>query len=81
MGIQPFTDRDLGDLALLIQHDPPLGQIQIERITSGPRLRQAFPGGPKIAEVFVGITLVDTRLRLFIGDHFGDADDGAGETP
>ena len=53
--------------------------------SSGSRLCaggfERAPAGPQVLEVLLRLALVDPRLRLFIGDHLGDPDDGAGEAP
>ncbi len=34
VGIEPFADRDLGDLAVLVEHHAALGQFQLQRVAA-----------------------------------------------
>ncbi len=46
MRIEPFARRDREDPALLVEHDPALGQVEIERGALVARLGERRPAGP-----------------------------------
>jgi len=52
-----------------------------ERIARLPRGVEQLPAVPQMLEVFGRAAVVDARLRVLIGDDFGNLDNGAGKVP
>ena len=81
VSIEPFAHGDLGDAALLVEHDASFWQFQLERIARLAGLEERAPGGPEVLQVPIRVARVDPRLRVLVGDDFGDAEERAGEAP
>ena len=45
--VEPVARRDRGDPALLVEHHPALGQVELERVALLPRREQRAPAGPQ----------------------------------
>ncbi len=56
--VEPVARRDRRDPPLLVEHHPPLGQVELERIALLPRGEQRPPAGPQRLQ-----RLVDQLLR------------------
>ncbi|MPL88767.1 hypothetical protein SDC9_34794 [bioreactor metagenome] len=84
--VEPFLEPHRGDLAILADHDLPLGQVEVERLARRPRLRQCAVAvvkrrndllhqrfGPGVGAAVPG----SLHLRIF--ERGNRADDAAGE--
>ncbi len=49
--VEPLAQGDLGDLAVLVEHDAALGQIELERVARLARGVEQLPRRPQVAQL------------------------------
>jgi hypothetical protein len=62
--VEPLADRDLGDAALVVEHDAALGQLELERVARLAGAEQRAPGGPQVLQGLGRLAGVDAGLRI-----------------
>jgi len=77
--VEPFADRDFGDLALFVQHHAPFGQFEFERIAGMARGGQRFPCVPQMREICRRVAAINRLLRVFVSDIVRNPYQRAGE--
>ena len=72
VGVQPVAERDRRHLAVVVQHDLALGQVQVQRLAGLARDQCGLPRGEQVGQRpgqrqrrLIGLA-VKPRLRLFI---------------
>ena len=63
VSVEPVARRDRGDPPLLVEHHPPLGQVELQRIALLPRGEQRAPAGPQRLQRLVDQLLRHAALR------------------
>ena len=79
MRVEPFANGDFGNLALIVEHDPPFGQFEFERIALVACGGEHFPACPQVLQPFVRLARIDPCLRVLVSDIRRNPHNGSAE--